>query len=113
VQRFLRRLFSSPLIRRVGWHLSRVRSSIDRRFFAQLLIGAFTLVLIVASLITIVEKPLIFSSLGTSVNGGVQTILGQGDSSYVTSPSTASMSAPARSSRGGISDLMRGATTVG
>jgi hypothetical protein len=75
VQRFLRRLFSSPLIRRVGWHLSRVRSSIDRRFFAQLLIGAFTLVLIVASLITIVEKPLIFSSLGASVNGGVQTIL--------------------------------------
>jgi hypothetical protein len=39
------------------------------RFFAQLLIGAFTLVLIVASLITIVEKPLIFSSLGASVNG--------------------------------------------
>jgi hypothetical protein len=83
------------------------------RFFAQLLIGAFTLVLIVASLITIVEKPLTFSSLGASVNWGVQTILGQGDSSYVTSPSTASMSGPARSSRGGISHLMRGATTVG
>jgi voltage-gated potassium channel len=113
VQRFVRPLFSSPLIRRVGWHLSRVRSSIDRRFFALLLIGAFTVVLIVASLITIVEKPLTFSSLGASVNGRVQTILGPGDSSYVTSPSTASMSGPARSSRGGISHLMRGATTVG
>jgi hypothetical protein len=113
VQRFLRPLFSSPLIRRVGWHLSRVRSSIDRRFFAQLLIGAFKLVLIVASLITIVEKPLTFSSLGASVNGGFRRILGPGDSSFVTSPSTASMSGPARSSRGGISHLMRGATTVG
>jgi len=52
-------------------------------------------VLIAASLITILEKPLTFSSLGASVNWGVQTILAQGDSSYVTSPSTASMSAPA------------------
>src|SRR5215210_141560 len=86
VLRIFRPLFSSPLIRRVGWHLSRVRSSIDRRFFAQLLIGAFALVLIAASLITVVEKPLTFASLGASVNWGVQTILGQGDSSYVTSP---------------------------
>jgi len=42
--------------------LNRVRGSIDRRFFAQLVIGAFGLVLIAASLITVVEKPLTFSS---------------------------------------------------
>jgi voltage-gated potassium channel len=86
VHRFLGPLFSSPLIRRVGWHLSRVRGTIDRRFFAQLLVGAFILVLIAATIITVVEKPLTFTSLGASVNWGVQTILGQGDSSYVTSP---------------------------
>jgi voltage-gated potassium channel len=86
VQRFLAPLFSSPLIRRVGWHLSRVRGAVDRRFFAQLILGAFVLVLLAATLITVVEKQITFAALGTSVNWGVQTILGQGDSSYVTSP---------------------------
>ena len=86
MSRFLRPLFSSPVLRRVGWHLGRVRGAIDRRFFAQLLFAAFVLVLIAASAITLVEKPLTLGSLGTSLNWGVQTILGQGDSSYVTSP---------------------------
>jgi voltage-gated potassium channel len=86
VQRFLGPFFSSPLIRRIGWHLARVRGAVDRRFFFQLLGGAFVLVLIAAALITAVEKPLTFGSLGASLNWGVQTILGQGDSSYVTTP---------------------------
>lgn len=86
VPQFLSRVFSSPLLRRVGWHFSRVRGAIDRRFFAQLLAGALGLVLIAAALITFVEKPLTLSALGASVNWGIQTILGQGDSSYVTSP---------------------------
>ncbi|MDQ3128149.1 MAG: NAD-binding protein [Chloroflexota bacterium] len=86
MQRFLGPLFSSPLLRRVGWHLSRVRGAVDRRFFLQLLGGAFILVLIAAALITVVEKPLTFGSLGASVNWGIQTVLGQGDSSFVTSP---------------------------
>ncbi|HEY8439194.1 MAG TPA: NAD-binding protein [Candidatus Limnocylindrales bacterium] len=86
MQRFLGPIFSSPLIRRIGWHLARVRGAVDRRFFAQLLGGAFVLVLIAAALITVVEKPLTFGSLGASLNWGVQTILGQGDSSYVTTP---------------------------
>lgn len=86
MQRFLAPLFSSPLIRRVGWHLGRVRGAIDRRFFAQLLGGALVLVLIAASVITAVEKEWTLRSLGASVNWGIQTILGQGDSSYVTSP---------------------------
>ena len=86
MQRFLAPLFSSPVFRRLGWHLARVRGAVDRRFFGQLLLGAFALVLIAASIITLVEKPLTFGSLGASLNWGVQTILGQGDSSYVTSP---------------------------
>jgi voltage-gated potassium channel len=86
VQRVLAPFFSSPLLRRVGWHLSRVRGAVDRRFFGQLLGGAFALVLIAAALITVVEKPITLSALGASLNWGIQTILGQGDSSYVTSP---------------------------
>jgi voltage-gated potassium channel len=84
--RFFNPLFSSPLIRRVGWHLARVRGAIDRRFFVQLLGGAFVLVLIAAAVITLVEKPWTLGSLGASLNWGVQTILGQGDSSFVTTP---------------------------
>jgi voltage-gated potassium channel len=86
VPRFLLPVFSSPAFRRIGWHLGRIRSAVDRRFFVQLLGAAFLLVLIAATLITVVEKPLTLSSLGASLNWGVQTILGQGDSSYVTSP---------------------------
>ncbi|MEA2520010.1 MAG: voltage-gated potassium channel [Chloroflexota bacterium] len=86
MQRFLGPLFSSPLLRRIGWHLARVRGSVDRRFFIQLLGSAFVLVMIAAGLITIVERPLTLASLGASVNWGIQTILGQGDSSFVTSP---------------------------
>jgi voltage-gated potassium channel len=86
VQRFFGPLFSSPLIRRVGWHLSRVRGAVDRRFFVQLLGGAFILVLIAATVITLVEKSWTLGSLGASMNWGVQTILGQGDSSFVTTP---------------------------
>jgi voltage-gated potassium channel len=66
--------------------MSRVRGAVDRRFFFQLLGSAFVLVLIAASLITVVEKPVTLANLGASVNWGIQTILGQGDSSYVTSP---------------------------
>ena len=86
MQRFLGPFFSSPLLRRIGWHLARVRGAVDRRFFAQLLGGALILVLIAAAIITLVEKPLTLNAFGASVNWGVQTILGQGDSSYVTSP---------------------------
>ena len=68
MQRFLGPLFSSPLIRRVGWHLSRVRGAVDRRFFVQLLGGAFALLLVAALMITIVEKPWTFGSLGASIN---------------------------------------------
>ena len=41
MNRFLAPIFSSPLLRRVGWHIGRVRSAVDRRFFIQLLGAAF------------------------------------------------------------------------
>ena len=71
MQRILGPLFSSPLFRRIGWHLSRVRGAVDRRFFLQLLGGAFVLVLIAAAVITLVEKPLTFSWGGGAGKGGV------------------------------------------
>ena len=79
-------LLANPTVRRVAWHLRRVRGQIDRRFFLSLAEGALALVALAALLITIVEKPLTLDALLASFNWGVQTILGQGDSSYVTSP---------------------------
>ncbi|HET7727033.1 MAG TPA: NAD-binding protein [Candidatus Limnocylindrales bacterium] len=79
-------LLANPTVRRVAWHLRRVRGQIDRRFFLSLAEGALALVAIAALLVTLVEKPLTLDALLASFNWGVQTILGQGDSSYVTSP---------------------------
>ncbi len=90
MERIRRRLgdlfLGSPLLRRFAWYTARVRRSLDRRFFLSLLRGAFVLVFVAALLITIVEKPWTLEDLGRSFYWGIQTILGQGDSSYPTSP---------------------------
>ena len=64
----------------------RVRGAVDRRFFVTLVGASSSSSLIAALLITVVEKPMTFGSLGRRSTGAIQTILGQGDSSYVTSP---------------------------
>jgi voltage-gated potassium channel len=90
VERIRRRLgdlfLGSPPLRRFAWYTTRVRRSLDRRFFLSLLRGAFVLVFVAALLITVVEKPWTLEDLGRSFYWGIQTILGQGDSSYPTSP---------------------------
>lgn len=90
MERIRRRLgdlfLGSPVLRRFAWYTARVRRSLDRRFFVSLLRGAFVLVFAAALLITVVEKPWTLEDLGRSFYWGIQTILGQGDSSYPTSP---------------------------
>src|SRR5687768_5665898 len=76
----------SPIIRRVAWHVRRVGGQLDRRFFLALTRGIVGVVLISAVLITIVEKPWTFESVFDSFNWGIATVLGQGDSGFVTSP---------------------------
>ncbi len=79
-------LFEVPLVRRVAWHLSRVRRSLDRRFFIALGTGLFVVVLVAALAITVLEKPWTFESLGDSMYWSITTIFGQGDATYATSP---------------------------
>jgi voltage-gated potassium channel len=79
-------LIGSPLVRRVLWHVGRVRGQLDRRFFLSLAQGIVAFVFIAAALITMVEKPWTFESLFDSFNWGFATVLGQGDSAFVTSP---------------------------
>ena len=76
----------SPLIRRVAWHVRRVGGQLDRRFFLTLAQGILAVVFIAAVLITLVEKPWTFQSIFDTFNWGIATVLGQGDSAFVTSP---------------------------
>ncbi len=79
-------VFASPLVRRVAWHVRRVSGKVDRRFFLTLVEGILIFVLIAAVLITVAEKPFTIESLFDSFNWGIATVLGQGDSAFVTSP---------------------------
>ncbi len=78
-------LLVSPIIRRVAWHVRRVGGQVDRRFFLTLAQGIVGVVLIAALLITLFEKPWTFESVFDSFNWGIATVLGQGDSAFVTS----------------------------
>ena len=79
-------LLDSPLVRRVLWHVQRMRGQLDRRFFLSLAQGIIGFVLAAAVLITLFEKSWTFESVFDSFNWGIATVLGQGDSGYVTSP---------------------------
>jgi voltage-gated potassium channel len=78
-------LLSSPIIRRVAWHVRRVGGQVDRRFFFTLAQGIIGVVLVAALLITVFEKPLTLQSVFDTFNWGIATVLGQGDSAFVTS----------------------------
>ena len=79
-------LFDAPVVRRVAWHVKRMVGQLDRRFFLSLAQGIIGFVLAAAVLITLFEKTWTFESIFDSFNWGIATVLGQGDSSYVTSP---------------------------
>jgi voltage-gated potassium channel len=84
--------FASPLMRRVTWHTRRIVGRFDRRFFLSLGEGALVFVLVAGLLVTVIEKPWTdglgpaLDWFGKSVNWAIFTVLGQGDSAYVTSP---------------------------
>jgi voltage-gated potassium channel len=77
---------ASPFVRRIAWHVRRVSGSLDRRFFLTLAEGIVGFVLVGAVLITLFEKPWTFESIFDSFNWGIATVLGQGDSGFVSSP---------------------------
>ena len=79
-------VLASPLIRRVAWHIRRVGGKLDRRFFLSLAEGIVATVIIAAIVITALEKTWTFESFFDSFNWGIATVLGQGDTGFVTSP---------------------------
>jgi voltage-gated potassium channel len=69
----------------VAWHVRRVSGQLDRRFFLSLAQGIVGFVAAAALLVTGLEKPWTFESLFDSFNWGFATVLGQGDSAFVSS----------------------------
>jgi voltage-gated potassium channel len=83
---FPSRLFlTSPIIRRVAWHVRRMGGQVDRRFFLSLAQGIVGFVALAALLVTVVEKTWTLEALFDSFNWGFATVLGQGDAGYVSS----------------------------
>ena len=84
-------LLANPIVRRVAWHTRRIAGAVDRRFFLSLAEGAAAFVAIAALLVTVLEKPWTVGpgraveEFGKSFNWAIFTVLGQGDSSYVSS----------------------------
>jgi voltage-gated potassium channel len=82
---------AGPILRRLAWHARRVTGQLDRRFFVNLIEGALGIVIIAALLVTLLEKPWTeglqpaMQAFGNSLNWAFFTVLGQGDSSYVSS----------------------------
>lgn len=79
-------LFHSAFLRRVMWHVRRVAKQVDRRFFVALLSGLVVVVSLAAIAITLLEKDFTLAAFGESFYWGITTVLGQGDSSHVTTP---------------------------
>ncbi|MEO8207851.1 MAG: hypothetical protein ABI598_02355, partial [Chloroflexota bacterium] len=84
-------LLAAPIVRRVSWHTRRIAGAVDRRFFVSLAQGATIFVAVAALFVTLFEKPWLdgpgpaIEWFGKSFNWAIFTILGQGDSAYVTS----------------------------
>ncbi len=85
-RRLSTRLLNSPMIRRIRFYARRLGGQLDRRFFITLVEGILIIVAIAAVLITLFEKDWTLASFGASFYWGLTTVLGQGDSAFITSP---------------------------
>ncbi len=73
------------LLRRIRWHLNRVRDRVDRRTALGLAAILGGTILVAAAIVTVVEGPVTFGQFGESVYWALSLMLGSGDSTFVTS----------------------------
>jgi voltage-gated potassium channel len=84
-------LFSLPLLSRLAFHIRRMTGGLERGFFLRLFVALSSFVVVAAALLTVLEGPHdgvgeIASKFGNSFYWGITTVLGNGDTGYVTSP---------------------------
>jgi voltage-gated potassium channel len=83
----LRILFAAPFMRRVGFHVRRISGGLDRHFFVSLLLPIIGFVVLAAAAVTLLEEEKrTFGGFGSTFYWAITTVIGSGDSSYVTSP---------------------------
>ncbi len=93
IGRRLGAIVTVPIIARVAFHVRRMSGNLDRRFFFRLFFGLGGCVFIAAALVTVIEGPrddvsTMLSKFGDSFYWGLTTVMGAGDSSYVSSPAS-------------------------
>ncbi len=83
----LQAIFAAPFIRRLGFHVQRISSQVDRQFFTSLLTAVVGFVVVAALAITLLEEDKrTIGGFGRSFYWAITTVIGSGDSSYVTTP---------------------------
>jgi voltage-gated potassium channel len=78
--------FAAPMIRRVAWHLRRIHTSLDKSFYRSLVVGLTVVLALAALAVTAFEKDIGFASFGQSFYWALTTVIGAGDSGYVSTP---------------------------
>ncbi|MBF4768104.1 TrkA family potassium uptake protein [Nocardioides agariphilus] len=83
-------IFSAPLLRRIGYHVSVMTRNVDKTFFLRLFGGLFIVVLVAAFAVNAAEGSRDsvadwFKDLGRNFYWGVTTVMGSGDASHVDS----------------------------
>jgi voltage-gated potassium channel len=84
-------LVAVPLMRRFAFHAKRLTGNASRGFFLRLLLGLFLVVVLAAVAVTLSQGRRdtfggFLSALSASFYWAVTTVMGSGDSSYVTNP---------------------------
>jgi voltage-gated potassium channel len=76
-----------PIMRRVSFHVRRIQAGLDFHFFRTLVIALVIIVVVSGFLVTVLEpEKRSAKGLVDSAYWAVTTVIGSGDSSYVTSP---------------------------
>jgi voltage-gated potassium channel len=86
MRKWFRGLFAAPLLRRIGWHLHRIHTNLDKRFYRSLVLGLAVVLALAALTVTVFERDVGFASFGQSFYWALTTVIGAGDSAYVASP---------------------------
>lgn len=83
----LKALLGAPLLRRIGYHASRIGAHVDRHFFTSLLTAVVGFVVVSAVLVTLLEdEKRSVAGFGATFYWAVTTVIGSGDPNHVSSP---------------------------
>lgn len=86
MRRWVTAIFSAPLLRRVAFHAKRIRGQVDKGFYRSLIIGLVVVLVLAAAAVTLFEKGITLASFGESFYWALTTVIGQGESGFVSSP---------------------------